>query len=96
MVAKNYNISSSRKDLKDCYLCYLSFLEQYRTHIKRIKLNQYIYDLNDCTVIIRLINQEEINKKHKNNLTIIGKNDNLQKIIQEIKSKKFLLEEIIN
>lgn len=93
MVTRNYNIFVSEKSSEDCYI---QFIKKYEKNLRRIGHGQQIYDLNDSAVIINLIDEKEINKKQTNNLTLIGKEKNIDKTIQEIKQKGFSLEKIAN
>ena len=92
---RNYNISVEGKEFS---YVHSNFIAKYGTYLARLGINSQIYSMNNMVVILDFIDEKEINRNKEitNNLTLIGTKRLINKTINEIKSKGFKLEEIIN
>lgn len=48
-----------------------------------------------CIAIYDERDKEELTKQHRNNFILLGEYKNVQKVVQELKKQKFILEEIV-
>jgi len=96
MTTKHYNIFLEDRTLMNGYN---EFHSKYNYTLKKIGKRASIFDFQDVAMILfNSLQDKEQPKKDKengvNNLTLIGKKSNIQKVVKDIKSKGFTLEEI--
>ncbi len=98
MTTKHYNISLNQNRLNDCYRKFI-FID-YKIYIQKMG-DHYLFDFQDVAMILdpTLTNEEQLKRKSKhgvNNFDLIGAENNIKKVVKDIKSKGFTLEEIVN